>query len=143
MATYRIGEIAERIGLSVDTLRYYEKIELLPRVARDASGLRVYNDKDISRLRFVQRAQRMDFTLAEIAELLRMRENPRRARAGVRKLTAQKLADIEARLGDLRTLRGELRLLLDLCAHSAKGCPIIDGLEQGKPRASGGRRSTR
>lgn len=126
---YRIGDVSRRLGLSIDTLRYYEKIGLLPKVARDGSGLRRYNDKDISRLRFIQRAQKMDFSLAEIGEMLRMRESPRRARREVRELTQRKLRAVEARLDDLSALRDELRLLLNLCAGSKRGCPIIEKIE--------------
>ena len=126
---HRIGSVSRRLGLSIDTLRYYEKIGLLPKVARDGSGLRLYSDKDISRLRFIQRAQKMDFSLAEIAEMLRMRESPRRARREVRELTQRKLSAVEARIEDLRVLRDELRLLLNLCAGSKRGCPIIEKIE--------------
>ncbi|MFQ5546212.1 MAG: heavy metal-responsive transcriptional regulator [Acidiferrobacterales bacterium] len=131
MAAYRIGEISDRLGLSVDTLRYYEKISLLPRVARNVSGLRVYNNKDISRLQFIQRAQKMDFTLAEIGQLLKMREAPQKARTKARKLTQQKLAEIETCLTDLKALRDELRLLLSRCAISMDGCPIIEEIDKG------------
>ncbi len=141
MGVYKIGEISRRLGLSVDTLRYYEKIGLLPRVARNASGLRVYDDKDVSRLRFIGRAQKMNFTLAEIADLLRMRENPRRARDDVRKLTARKLADIEAYLGDLKALRNELQLLLGLCASRADGCAIIERIDK-EDRSTAARSAT-
>jgi len=67
MKSYRIGELSSLLGLSADTLRYYEKIRLLPPVTRNASRLRLYDDKDVSRLHFIRRAQRMNFTLAEIA----------------------------------------------------------------------------
>ncbi len=118
------------LGLSPDTLRYYEKRGLLPAVARTSSGLRVYSDKDISRLRFIQRAQKMNFSLAEIGTLLKMRENPHGVRNNVRRLTAKKLVEVENRLKDLDTLRKELQLLLNLCQDSTNGCPIIDGLDQ-------------
>ncbi|MFQ5759375.1 MAG: heavy metal-responsive transcriptional regulator [Acidiferrobacterales bacterium] len=131
MAAYQIGEISERLALSVDTLRYYEKIGLLPRVPRNASGLRVYNDKDISRLMFIRRAQKMNFTLAEIGQLLKMREAPQKARTKARKLTQQKLAEIETCLTDLKALRDELRLLLSRCAISMDGCPIIEEIDKG------------
>ena len=130
MSQYRIGAITARLGLSADTLRYYEKIGLLPGVLRDESGTRLYNDKDISRLKFIQRAQKMDFTLAEIADLLKMREDPQRARKGVRELTATKLEAVQARLKEITTLRNELRLLLNLCQASADGCPIIENIDQ-------------
>jgi len=59
MKSYRIGEVAELLGISADTLRYYEKIRLLPAVNRTDSGIRVYLERDLSRLRFIKRAQKM------------------------------------------------------------------------------------
>ena len=129
MSTYRIGELSERLGLSADTLRYYEKIRLLPRVARNSAGQRLYCNKDISRLKFIQRAQRMNFTLAEIGQLLEMRESPQKARAEARKLTQKKLTDIGQHLDDLTTLRDELQLLVNLCRGAEVGCPIIENIE--------------
>ena len=129
MGAYRIGEVAQRLGMSTDTLRYYEKIGLLPKVGRSASHLRLYNDKHLSRLQFIQRAQSMDFSLAEIAQLLEMRESPQRARPKVRELTRHKLAQVSARLDDLKTLRNELQLLLNLCSGNTPGCPIVAGME--------------
>jgi DNA-binding transcriptional MerR regulator len=125
MGQYRIGDVTEKLGLSADTLRYYEKIGLLPRVGRNGAGIRFYNDQDLSRLTFIQRAQRMDFTLAEIGELLKMREAPQKARKRVRELTAQKLAEVEARLVELKTLRNELALLMNICSAGGKSCGII------------------
>lgn len=129
MSSYTIGEIARQLKISVDTLRYYEKIGLLPKVSRAESGIRQYSDKDISRLKFIKRAQQMNFTLAEIGDLLKMRENPQHARDDVRQLTVEKLKAVEIRLSELATLRKELSLLVNLCAASEKGCPIIDRIE--------------
>jgi len=132
MDTYRIKEVTERTGLSADTLRYYEKIKLLPKVQRNASGIRVYTDKDISRLRFIQRAQKMNFSLEEIRKLMSMRENPQKARKNVRTLTQQKLHEVEDHLKELTTLRNELTLLVNLCGASEDGCPIIESMDKGK-----------
>lgn len=130
MTTYRISEVTKQIGLSADTLRYYEKIKLLPRISRNASGIREYDDKDISRLKFIQRAQKMNFSLAEIADLLKMRENPQKVKNEVRQLTADKLLEVESHLESLTTLRNELQLLINLCQGSEDGCPIIEGLDE-------------
>ncbi len=142
MNAYRIGQVTEMLGLSPDTLRYYERLGLLPGVVRTGSGIRRYSGRDISRLRFIQRAQQMNFSLKEIGELLKMRENPQGARDEMRHLTANKLAEIEARLADLDTLRKELRLLLNLCRASENGCPIIEGIgnKTAKKKASRMRR---
>ena len=129
MAHYRISAAAASAGLSPDTLRYYERIGLLPKVGRNG-GARVYDDRDLSRLHFVRRAQAMDFSLAEIAALLRMREQPQRARPSVRTLTARKLAQVEQRLKELNHLRRELRLLVNLCTGSEESCPIIRKIDR-------------
>lgn len=122
---YRISDIGHLTGLTPDTLRYYEKIGLLPRVGRNGAGVRLYNDKDLSRLRFIQRTQKMDFTLAEIATLLKMRDAPQSARKAVHELTAHKLAQVETRLAELKILRNELALLLNICSAGGKSCGIL------------------
>lgn len=132
-----IGQASAELGISADTLRYYEKINLLPRVARAPSGLRRYDDKDLSRLRFIKRAQKMGFSLAEIAHLLAFREDPRQARPQVRQLAATKLNEVLHRIEDLSVLRDELTLLVNLCAASEDGCPILEGLDE--PAANHGR----
>lgn len=129
MDTYQIKAVTEQTGLSADTLRYYEKIKLLPKVQRNASGIRVYTHKDISRIRFIQRAQKMNFSLEEIKKLMSMRENPQKARKNVRTLTQQKLHEVEDHLKELTKLRNELTLLINLCGASDDGCPIIESMD--------------
>lgn len=126
---YRIGQAAEALSLSVDTLRYYEKRCLLPPVSRNSAGIRIYDERDMSRLRFIRRAQRMNFSLDEIGQLLSMRDNPQRARTEVRELTRQKLRAIDDSISDLSTLRDELSLLINLCRSAEEGCPILEGLD--------------
>ncbi len=128
--SYRIGEATEKLGISADTLRYYEKIKLLPAISRTESGLQIYDDKDLSRLRFIKRAQKMRFSLREIGELLNMREDPQRARDEVRLLKRTKLTEVEEYLDELQFLRNELQLLLNLCTASEDGCPIIECIDQ-------------
>lgn len=130
MTQYRIGDVTSKLGLPADTLRYYEKIGLLPAVARNGAGIRAYSDKDLSRLTFIRRAQQMNFTLAEIGELLAMREAPHKARRRARELTAHKLADVEVRLAELKTLRDELALLLNLCSAGGKNCGILKAINR-------------
>ncbi len=125
----QIGDVTKRLNISADTLRYYEKIHLLPPISRSASGLRNYSEKDISRLKFIKRAQRMGFSLEEIGHLLDFREAPQEAKPDVRQLAGEKLANIKEHLRELKTLRDELTLLINLCATSEDGCPIIEGLE--------------
>ena len=126
---YKIGEVTKLTGMSADTLRYYEKFGLLANISRNESGIRQYDDKDISRLKFIKRAQSMNFSLDEIKKLLSMREDPQHAKNSVRQLTADKLKDIESQVTELTTLQNELRLLLNLCRGSEEGCPIIDDID--------------
>ena len=128
--SYRIGDTARLVGISQDTLRYYEKIGLLPPINRTSAGTRIYTDRDVSRLRFIQRAQKMQFSLKEIGQLMGMRDDPQRARDEVRVLTHRKLEEVEERVEELQFLRNELRLLLNLCRASEDGCPIIEGIEE-------------
>ena len=125
-----IGNVSDRLGFSKDTLRYYEKIGLLPRVARNTSGRRIYDTRDISRLRFIKRAQRMQFSLAEIGQLLEMRDDPQNVRVEVRALTQRKLTEVEQHIDELTTLRNEMQLLVNLCANADDGCPIIEDIER-------------
>lgn len=125
MSNHRIGEAAQRAGMSADTLRYYERIGLMRRALRDSGGRRAYTDAELERLRFIKRAQAMDFKLAEIRQLLELRDHPPSAREEARRLAHAKLAEVIERLGTLRHLRDELRLLLNLCA-SAEQCPILE-----------------
>jgi MerR family copper efflux transcriptional regulator len=124
---YRIGQVTEVLGLTADTLRYYEKIGLLPPVHRH-NAIRFYSEKDLSRLQFIKRAQKMGFALDEIGDLLTFRENPQTARPQVRQLAQTKLVAIHNRVAELTHLQNELTLLLNLCSTSSDGCPILDTL---------------
>ena len=97
----QIGNVSARTGFSKDTLRYYEKIGLLAHIARNDSGLRIYDSKDVSRLDFIKRAQKMKFSLAEIGQLLEMRDNPQNVRVEVRALTQRKLIEVEEHIDEL------------------------------------------
>ncbi|HKT31042.1 MAG TPA: heavy metal-responsive transcriptional regulator [Gammaproteobacteria bacterium] len=130
---YLIGETANALGLSADTLRYYEKIGLVPRAAKNRSGHRVFSDKDLSRLRFVQRAQSIGFSLEEIRRLLKLRENPAKCSRVVRKLAREKCDHMQDQLQTLKKMHDELSLLLNLCTSDAEHCPILDRLDSSSP----------
>lgn len=131
-AGYKISDISKQTGLTTDTLRYYEKIGLLKNINRSSAGVRIYSDKDLSRLRFIQRAKTMNFSLGEITMLLQMRENPAHVKKSVRELTQNKLHEVEENLKTLTLLRNELTLLVNLCTGSKEGCPIIEDINQSK-----------
>jgi len=123
-----IGKAASITGLSIDTLRYYEKIGLLRKVARDSGGRRRYDADDLSNVQFIQRAQRCNFSLAQINQLFRLGKAKDIDRSQVQRLTEQKLTEIKLQQADLDHLQRELQSLLNRCRNSEKGCPIIEGL---------------
>lgn len=129
--TLRIREAAQTVGLSADTLRYYEKISLVPRPARAVGGQRSYNEKDLARLRFVTRAQALGFTLEEIRQLLRFRENPARCSKSVRALAQRKCEVLSAQQLGIEQMQRELKLLLNLCSGTSDHCPILERLDSG------------
>ncbi len=136
MSGLSIGQASEQTGLSPDTLRYYEKLGLIGPVPRTRAGQRRYGKRELSQLRFILRARHMQFSLEEIAQLLRFRQQPGQVCQSVRELTAEKLLQVEETLRELTTLRNELTLLLNLCPGEGDGpCPIIDTLEQEKDPA--------
>ena len=127
---YTIGQVAEKTGITIDTLRYYERIGLLPGVER-ISGQRRFSDSHIQRIQFIQRAQNMDFSLKEIGQLLMFRESPESSKTEVREMASEKLKEIQERLEVLLTLQRELSELVDECRNSVSGpCPIIQSLDQ-------------
>lgn len=130
VTTLSIRDAGAETGLSADTLRYYEKIGLLGPVRRNAGGQRRYVAADIARLHFVRRAQAMDFSLEEIAQLLDLRERGGDVRADVRAMTETKLAAIEQRIQALSLLRDELSELVSACRASQHHCPIIERMDK-------------
>ena len=123
----RIGHLAGKAGVAVDTVRYYERQGLLPEPARRPSGYRDYGDDELQQLRFVRRCKALGFTLEETRELLRLNANPKADRAEVRALTERRLADVDAKLRELQLLRDSLAELATSCSGhgTLDACPII------------------
>ena len=126
----KIGELASRCDVNIDTVRYYERQGLLPPAQRSASGYRSYGSDDVARLQFVRRAKELGFTLDEIRELLRLNEAVGADRAEVRALAERRLEDVESRLRELERIRAVLAELVTRCSGhgSVAGCPIIDAV---------------
>lgn len=103
-----IGELSQQTGVSTQTIRYYERIELLPEPNRAGNRYRVYDDSDVERLLFVNRARQLDFALEDIAEILAFRDRNEPPCPYVMNVMAQQIAEIERRIADLQRLRGEL-----------------------------------
>ena len=128
MNSIGIGALARRAGVRIDTVRYYERSGLLAPRTRLASGYRRYGPPELSRLRFIRRAQALGFTLNEVRELLDL--SRRRDVARVKRAAQAKLADVERRIADLERMRDGLRKLIAECpGHGrAADCPILKAL---------------
>lgn len=128
----KIGEFAQRAGVGIDTVRYYERQGLLPAPSRQASGYRRYEPTDIVRLRFVRRAKAMGFTLLEIRELLALSGLRENDMAGLKNAAVEKLADVEGKLAELTRIRDGLKALVASCpGHGAlERCPILNALAE-------------
>ena len=128
MDSIGIGALAKRAGVSIDTVRYYEKSGLLSPQARLASGYRRYSDRQLSRLRFIRRAQDLGFSLKDVRELLGL--SKQRDVARVKRAAERKLVEVEQRIAALERIRGGLAQLVTACpGHGlAKECPILKAL---------------
>jgi MerR family transcriptional regulator, Zn(II)-responsive regulator of zntA len=131
----RIGELADSCEVSRDTLRFYERERLLPAPKRSASGYRLYQTEDASRVRFVRRAQAMGLTLEDIRELLELRtlKTPEQCRRVAARLKARVL-DVDKRIAELRAFRAELSKGLESCERAIarkECCPVVVDLGNG------------
>jgi MerR family transcriptional regulator, copper efflux regulator len=123
-----IGALAKRAGVRIDTVRYYERSGLLAPRSRLASGYRRYGEIELSRLRFIRRAQALGFTLNEVRDLLAL--SKRRDVSRVKRAAQEKLADVERKIADLeRVHQGLLNLVAACPGHGrAENCPILKAL---------------
>src|SRR2546422_483533 len=130
MSTLRIGELARRAGVKIDTIRFYERQGILPEPPRRESGYREYPPETVATVRFIKRAQELGFTLREARELLNLRAVPRATCGDVVKRARSKVAQIEQKIRDLQAMREALTTLMASCSGrgSVARCPIIESL---------------
>lgn len=131
LSTMSIGHVAQSLGVSTHTLRYYEKIGLLPPVSKTQGGRREYSPADIARVQFIKRAQRMHFSLGDIRSLIELDKAAAVEKPHAQRLVQEKLDEIEESLNDLKQLKVDLSHMLDACLHSGddEDCPIIEGIK--------------
>jgi MerR family mercuric resistance operon transcriptional regulator len=129
-ATLPIGELSRRSGVNIETIRYYERIKMLPAPPRTGSGRRVYGPAETRTLAFIRRSRELGFTLDEIRTLLALSaKNGPDACAEVRALAAGHLGDVRAKIADLRAMQRVLAEAVRRCeVGESPGCPLIDTL---------------
>ena len=138
--TVTIGEAARQAGVGVETIRFYERKNLLGITVKDASGYRRFGQADLNRIRFIRRAKELGFSLSEVRELLDLRIGAGRTCEDVRKKAESKIDDIEERIQSLVRMNTALRRLAVLCSGEgpAGDCPFLDALEHGTQAGGGG-----
>ncbi|EIM02090.1 heavy metal-responsive transcriptional regulator [Rhodanobacter thiooxydans] len=132
-----IGAVAKRVGVAIDTIRYYEREGLLPEPQRRASGYRSYGESAVVQLRFIRRAKDLGFTLEEIRELLALSADRQRGVKAVKQRAEKRLASIEQRIAELQRVRDGLAELVASCpGHGApEHCPILRALGNEEEKA--------
>ena len=124
-----IGVAAQRSGVSAKMLRHYEGLGLLPAVARSDSGYRLYTPADVSSLQFIKRGRDLGFSMAEIAELLSLWHNRRRASASVKRIAQKHVDELSQRIAAMQAMQRTLSGLLHHCHGDERpDCPILDDL---------------
>lgn len=124
-----IGELARQTGTKVNTIRFYEEIGLLPPALRTASGRRTYAQVDVSRLAFIRGARALGFGLEQVRTLLELADDRARSCNEVDAMARKHLADVEAKIASLKSLRQELSKLIDQCEQGTiADCRIIEAL---------------
>ena len=136
-SSLQIGEVAAHSGVSVDTVRYYERLKLLPRAARSSGGFRIFPAETVERIRFVKQAQEMGFSLDEVKQLFSADGGANQCRA-VRELLVGKLSDLENKINRMRNFKKVLNRHLAECdtelkAHGDESaCPVLITIEKVK-----------
>jgi DNA-binding transcriptional MerR regulator len=134
----RIGQVAQETGLSIDTIRFYEKQGLLKRSPRTEGGFRLFGLGDIETLKFVRKAQELGFSLNEIRELLILRSDHVPACSHVKELLDQKVVAVEQKISELQDLERSLKQALQKCkrelriasARHEECCPVIEEINR-------------
>ena len=124
-----IGEASARSGVSAKMIRHYETLGLLPTVHRTEAGYRQYGEREVHTLSFIRRARDLGFSMAEIAALLKLWQNKRRASADVKRIALSHVADLERRIAEMAAMKQTLQHLAHCCqGNSRPDCPILSEL---------------
>jgi MerR family mercuric resistance operon transcriptional regulator len=123
------GVLSKKTGVNSETIRYYEKINLIPTPARTTNGYRVYDDTHVKRLSFIKRCRELGFKLKEVTELLDLVDGDDYTCAEIRDQTISHLRDVENRILNLNKMRQTLKDMVSECeGGSVPSCAIVDAL---------------
>lgn len=126
----KISEASQASGCHLETIRYYERIGLMPAPTRTGSGYRSYSEQDVERLRFITRGRDLGFSLDEIRSLMRLDQDGDLACEDVTRLAQQHLIDVQERIRDLQRVARELERTIRSCGGGVRAqCAILDALK--------------
>ncbi len=139
----QIGRVAELTGLSIDTIRFYQKVGLVKQPARSEGGFRLFTDAEMKDLVFIKKAQELGFSLTQIKQLSILNQENDHACSQVRDLLEGKLRDVREKAAQLLRLEAELNKALRKCNRGLRSrqksthgdcCPVLKALEEGGPK---------
>ena len=135
MDTLTIGQLVERCGVNLETIRYYEREELIPPPPRKSSGDRAYSASAVRVLRFIKRAQELGFSLAEIRELLHLKVDPDQLCTDVVTQIDAKTREVAEKIQHLEAIKRTLQRMKDSCDGqcAVSDCPILESLDTEHP----------
>lgn len=132
MTMLSIGQVAKQTGITVETVRFYEKQGLIDAPRRSQSGYRQYPQDTIKRVRFIQNAKEVGFTLKDIAELLALRQEPGTSCADIQQRATLKIDEVDQKIRDLNRIRNALARMITKCSETGglSQCPILEELDE-------------
>lgn len=135
MMMFTIGKAARAAGVSVETIRFYERRGLISQPAKPQDGYRLYPAETVQRIRFIRKAQEIGFSLREIAELLSLRARPEGDCADVRDQAAEKIAEVNRKIRELKRVRSALHKVSASCPGRGdlRACTILEALQTSQP----------
>ena len=129
MGRIAIGALSKHTGTNIETIRYYERVALLPAPARSSGGYRLYGNDHLKRLNFIRRARALGFSIGEVRTLLRLADERKRPCADARVIAEAHLKDVRAKIADLRRMERVLKATVARCAEGRQSdCPVIEAL---------------
>lgn len=133
-----IGQAARKSGVPAKTIRYYESVGLIDPAERTFAGYRVYGEREVQILRFVQRARSLGFSVRQVSELMALWQDRQRSSSQVKAVARHHLSEIELKIAELTDMRDTLVELMEKCHGDERPeCPILKELEKGKLEGAG------
>jgi MerR family copper efflux transcriptional regulator len=125
------GQLAQQATVNPATIRFYERKGILPKAERSPAGYRIYSESTVRKVKLIKRVQALGFTLTEITELLALQAMPERDCSGVCGQIQEKIANIEQRIADLRSIQSALSRMAQNCSGNGtvRECGVLEALE--------------